>query len=226
MNSSGGMSFRETRVITVNEISQEYIFPERLRLKLASAKGYKSPIDIGSIAYAKRGKVRSRGFDNAGTISVVESSLVESRRELVVNLLDSLIGLRDNSIVTQFRIIHITVEWLNANGYVEIFADVSRASKAYADYTDYLNDSVRKRIFAPQHAAKCQSILKVIISLQFPSLVDYVVRSAILQQPLGGRFINPRLELRRRLFRQHRPYHFPGLDRALGRRDQDKVGKQ
>ncbi len=36
-------------------------------------------------------------------LSVVESSLVESRRELVVKLLDSLIGLRDNSIVTQFK---------------------------------------------------------------------------------------------------------------------------
>jgi hypothetical protein len=50
-------------------------------------------------------------FDNAGTISVVESSLVESRRELVVKLLDSLIGLRDNSIVTQFRVLHIVVNW-------------------------------------------------------------------------------------------------------------------
>lgn len=179
MNSQGMMSFRETKVIAVNEISQEYIFPEQLRLKLASAKGYKSPIDIGSIAYSKRGEVRSRGFDNAGTISVVESSLVESRRELVVRLLDSLIGMRDNSIVTQFRIIHITVDWLNANGYVEIFADVSNASKAYADYTNYLNDSIRKGIFAPQHAAKCQSILRLIIGLQFSSVVDYVVRSAI-----------------------------------------------
>jgi hypothetical protein len=54
--------FRETKVITVDEISQEHVFPERLRLKLANAKGYKSPIDIGSIAYATRGEARSRSL--------------------------------------------------------------------------------------------------------------------------------------------------------------------
>lgn len=179
MNNHGDLSFRETRVIAVDEISQEHVFPERLRLKLANAKGYKSPIDIGSIAYATRGEARSKEFDNAGTISVVESSLVESRRELVVKFLDSLIGLRDNSIVTQFRVLHVIVNWLNANGYVEIFADVSCASRAYADYTSYLNDSIRKGDFAPQHAAKCQNILQFIIGLQFSSVVDYVVRSAV-----------------------------------------------
>ncbi|NMY13574.1 hypothetical protein HBO38_35220 [Pseudomonas veronii] len=41
MNSHVDWSFRETKVITVDEISEEHVFPERLRLKLANAKGYK-----------------------------------------------------------------------------------------------------------------------------------------------------------------------------------------
>lgn len=178
MNNQEGMVFRDTTVITIDQIGREYLCPERLRLKLVNARGYKSPIDIGSIAYTKRGVARSRGYADSGTIAVVESSLVESRRTLVVQLLDTLIGLRDNSIVTQFRVIQIVVDWLNSNSYVEIFADAIRASGAYADYTSYLNDSIRSGSFAPLHAAKCQNCLRLIIGLQFPESIEYIIRSA------------------------------------------------
>lgn len=39
MNSHVDWSFRETKVITVDEISQEHVFPERLRLKHCQCKG-------------------------------------------------------------------------------------------------------------------------------------------------------------------------------------------
>lgn len=178
MNNQDEMVFRDTTVITLDQIGREYLCPERLRLQLANARGYKSPIDIGSIAYTKRGAARSRGYTDSGTIPVVESSLVESRRTLVMSLLDTLIGLRDNTIVTSFRIIQVVVDWLNRNGYEEIFTDASRAAGAYADYTSCLNDSVRAGRFAPLHAAKCQNYLRLIIGLQFPDIVEYIVRSA------------------------------------------------
>lgn len=171
-------AFRDTVVITVDELSKEYLHPERLRLQLANASGYKSPIDIGSIAYAKRGAARPRRFSDAGTMSVINSSFVLSRRNLIVGLLDSFVGLRDNSIVTCFRVMHVIINWLNDNGYIEVFSDAGSASRAYAEYTNYLNQCIHEQKFAPLHAAKCQTTLRTIIGLSFPDSVDYIIRSA------------------------------------------------
>lgn len=178
MNNLEEWAFRDTFIITVDEINREYLHPERLRLQLANAAGYKSPIDIGSIAYAKRGAARPRKFSDAGTISVVESSFVSSRRNLIVGFLDTIVGHRDNSIVTSFRVLHVIINWLNDNDYVDVFSDAGSASRAYAEYTNYLNRCIHEQKFAPLHAAKCQAILRTIISLSFPDSLDYIIRSA------------------------------------------------
>lgn len=78
---------RDTDIITLEQIGTEFLRPERLRLQLAEAGGRKSPLDIGSFAYCKRGK--TAGLDSDKGIPVIESSLVKSRRKLIINLLDS-----------------------------------------------------------------------------------------------------------------------------------------
>ena len=101
MNSQSKMVFRDTDVITCDQIGREFLYPELLRLQLGDERVKKSPIDIGSLAYCKRA-VTSRDHVGRG-VPVVESSLVKSRRKLIINLLDWLQGFRDTTVLLRWR---------------------------------------------------------------------------------------------------------------------------
>ncbi len=103
MNSRQQFEHRpNTQIITLSEVTQEFSNPELLRLQL-NPKVKKKPLDIGSLAYFIRGKNDSI-WDDRGTPVVMES-LVENRRELIVKLLESFVGLRDQSVLA---ILYIT----------------------------------------------------------------------------------------------------------------------
>ncbi|MFL4301518.1 hypothetical protein LES27_34625, partial [Pseudomonas aeruginosa] len=132
MSSRQLLEHREnTKIITLNELVQEFSEPERLRLQL-TVKVKKKPLDIGSFAYLIRGKNKSV-HDDRGTPLVIES-FVESRRELIVRVLESFVGLRDKSVLANFFHTEYFIDWLNAEGYREIFSSSVDAQKAYRDY--------------------------------------------------------------------------------------------
>lgn len=89
-----------TQIITLGEITHEFAEPERLRLQL-SPKVLKKPFDIGSFAYAIRGKNESI-FDDRGTPVGIES-FVENRRELIMRLLETFVGQRELTVLTRLR---------------------------------------------------------------------------------------------------------------------------
>lgn len=181
MNNQEVMVCRDTDVITCDQIGQDFLRPERLRLQLIDTKAMKSPIDVGSLAYLNRGK-NTRRTEVRGT-PVVESSLVESRRKLVINLLDSFVGMRNTTLTLRFRLSESVVTWLNSNGYVDIFSDAAQASKAYANYTDYLNGMIMERKFSPRHANALQKAFQNFVEWQFPDDFKYVIRSAVVISP-------------------------------------------
>ena len=184
------MMYRDTDLITLQQIGQDFLRPERLRLQLGDTRVQKSPIDIGSLAYSKRGK-NGEGAKSLGNI-VVESSLVEGRRELVMRLLDSLIGLRDRSIRLYLYLVDSVIDWLNDNGYLEIFSDAIQACEAYAAYTAYLNRLVMTQKILPRTACSYQRALQKIIKLQVSDGYQYVIRSAPSISPQGNPIRPPR----------------------------------
>lgn len=131
-----------TQIITLREVAQEFAEPERLRLQL-SAKVMKKPLDIGSWAYCIRGKNESAS-DDRGT-PVVLDSFVESRRELIVKVLESLVGLRDESVLGRFKCLEQFIDWLDRKDYKEIFASEVAAQRAYRAYTAHLNERIAQK---------------------------------------------------------------------------------
>lgn len=178
MNDQGEMVLRDTDVITRDQTGQEFLRPERLRLQLSSVHAVKAPLDIGSLAYMKRG-ARPAALADRG-VPVVELSLVVSRRKLIINLLDWLVvGNRATSVASKFYIVAGVVSWMNDNGYVDIFRDAGQASEAYALYTDYLNGLILSGKYEPRTAGHAQNAFKSIVKMQLPNEYQYVLRGAI-----------------------------------------------
>ncbi|WP_228494425.1 hypothetical protein, partial [Pseudomonas aeruginosa] len=69
MSSRQLLEHREnTKIITLNELVQEFSEPERLRLQL-TVKVKKKPLDIGSFAYLIRGKTQQPPTEVGGLVT-------------------------------------------------------------------------------------------------------------------------------------------------------------
>lgn len=190
MNSQEKMVFRDTDIITRDQIGREFLRPELLRLQLGDERVKKSPIDIGSLAYCKRSATYR---DHLGRgVPVVESSLVKSRRKLIITLLDWLQGFRDTTVLLRWRLLESVIDWLNESGFVEIFSDSVQASKAYVDYTNFLNGLLMNGRFTPRHANALQKVFQQLVRLQMPEDFKYIVRSALVISPARNEIRPPR----------------------------------
>jgi len=176
MNSEQRFEHRpNTHIIALSEVTEEFAEPERLRLRL-SAKGRK-PRDIGSWAYCIRGNNKSI-HDDRGT-PVVLDSFVESRRELIVRFLGSLAGQRETTVLSRFKYTDSFVEWLNLNGYKEVFASEAAAQQAYRDYTAHLNELIAQQKWKSVSAAQAQSHGANLISLLYPENSHHIRAGAV-----------------------------------------------
>jgi len=176
MNSRQQFEHRaNTQIITLSEVTHEFAEPERLRLQL-SPREMKKPFDIGSFAYVIRGE-NENAWDDRGTPVVIES-FVESRRELVVRLLESLVGLRDSSVRARLRIIEYFVDWLNAQGYREVFASAPQAQEAYQNYTAHLNHKIAHQAWKPRSAQNYQRNASIVIELLYPESSHHIIAGA------------------------------------------------
>lgn len=170
------LSYRNTTIVTVDELGQDFLHPELLCLRLKDSKVRKAPIDIGSFAYLRRSSKADLKGGRGNAVDV--SSLEVSRRGLVVNLLDSLVGLRDTSIRYFLYHAESILVWLNSNGYIEIFFDGRQASAAYVSYTNHLNDSVMHGKITPQYANGVQRVFQAIVKMQCPEECEYILSNA------------------------------------------------
>lgn len=177
MNSRQQFEHRaNTQIITLSEVTQEFAEPERLRLQLSS-KLRKKPFDIGSFAYVIRVKNESV-WDDRGTPVVIES-FVESRRELIVRLLESFVGQRDSTVLTRLNGIEHFIDWLNTQGYREVFASAAQAQQAYRDYTSHLNHQVAHQVWKPISAKGIQGFVSQTIELLYPEDSRHILGGAV-----------------------------------------------
>jgi len=165
-----------TQIITLSQVTQEFAEPERLRLQLA-AKVMKKPLDIGSWAYCIRGKNESI-HDDRGTLVVLDS-FVESRRELIVKFLESLVGLRDKSAFVQFKFIAQFIDWLDRNGCKEVFTGEADAQRAYRNYTAHLNERIAQQKLKPLTASVSQRSAATLIKLLYPESSHHILAGAV-----------------------------------------------
>lgn len=177
MNNPQGFEHRaNTQVIVLSEVVQEFPEPECLRLQI-SARVMKKPLDIGSWAYFIRGKNESVN-DDRGT-PVVRASFVKSRRELIVRVLNSFVGQRDTTVLVRFRLLEYFIDWLNLNGYREVFASEVDAQRAYRDYTAHLNHQIAHQQWKTASAVNAQSHVATIIELLYPESSHYILAGTV-----------------------------------------------
>lgn len=165
-----------TEIITLREVTQNFSEPERLRLQL-SEKTKKKALDVGSLAYCMSGKNESV-HDDRGT-PVVISSFIESRRELVVRLLESFAGMRDETVLQLFTRTQYFVNWLNSSGYRELFASEAQAQEAYRNFTAHLNHRIHMRELKPRSANQYQNGAINVIGFLYPESCHYILSGAI-----------------------------------------------
>lgn len=173
----------DTQVITLSEVVKDFSRPELLRLQLHT-RVKKKPLDIGSFAYAVRAKNESV-WDDRGT-PVVTQSLVLARRGLIVKILESFVGLRERSVLAVFHNTERVFDWLDANGYREIFTSDSDAQRAYRDYTAYLNAKIANQTIRPVTAKAYQNAMIYIIQLVCPETSHHILAGAIRIVALRG----------------------------------------
>ncbi|WP_285424266.1 hypothetical protein [Pseudomonas sp. efr-133-TYG-103a] len=184
MNSRQQFEHRtDTRVITLSEVAQEFAEPERLRLQLSS-RVRKKPFDIGSFAYVIRGKNDSV-FDDRGTPVVIES-FVESRRELIVRLLESFVGQRGTTVLTRLRAMEYFIDWLNMCGYREVFASAGHAQQAYLDFTAHLNHQIAHQVWKPLTARNIQVVVSKLIEHLYPEDSYLILAGAVTIRSRSG----------------------------------------
>ncbi|EGH94853.1 hypothetical protein [Pseudomonas syringae] len=177
MNSRQQWEYRaNTQIITLSEVTHEFAEPERLRLQL-SPKVMKKPFDIGSFAYLLRGK-NENVRDDRGTPVRIES-FVESRRELIVRLLESFVGLREKTVLMRLTLAAYFIDWLNAQGYREMFVSAAQAQQAYRDYTAHLNHQIAHQVLKPISAKNSQFHALKIIVLLYPDGSHHILAGAV-----------------------------------------------
>lgn len=180
---------KNTRVINLSELVEEYDEPEKLRLKI-SARVMKKPLDIGSFAYAVRGK-NARADDDRGS-PVVISSFMPSRRALIQVILESFVGLRDTSVSGYFTNIEYFIDWLNARGYKDIFSSDVVAQLAYRDYTAFLNERILHGKMKPLTASNYQTAAARVVSLLYPQYSHYITSGAVtITRDRGSEMMEP-----------------------------------
>jgi hypothetical protein len=164
---------REINVIDLSYMGNhaDILHPEFLALKLSHRV---SPFDVGAFAYAVRGKVGKF----SGVYSVDPESLVASRRNLIVALLDSYYvkGLGHKSIETDFKYFDYGVSWCDENGHVDVFCSPEAARLSYLDYTNYLFQEILQPAgMSPLTGQQRQQALRRALQLQFPNDYEYIV---------------------------------------------------
>lgn len=144
--------------------------PQSLALKL-DCRVY--PLDVGVFAYSIRGRFDAR----KGTYWIDESSLVSSRKKLIISLLDDFYvsGAGHPTINTDIKNFEYAVNWCDANDCVDIFCSPESARLGYMKFTNYLYEEVLKSKASPLSCQARQRMLRKALQLQFPDHIEHIV---------------------------------------------------
>lgn len=177
MSSLDELVIRETETIRIADIGnrQEFLFPERLMLKIDSRLRV-SPIDVGGLAYSVRTLRGADGFD------VLESSLVQGRREVLRAVLDYVYvsGQRETSIQMFFKNFETVMRWCDSSGHSKVFLSPDHSRIAYIRYTEYLRHSMLVTgEYKPLTCIQRQRALRTLIEIVHPGDSGYVLRGVL-----------------------------------------------
>jgi hypothetical protein len=177
MSNTQQLVMRETTPIKISELGggQEFLHPEKVTVKL-DPRIRVSPFDFGSLAYAVR---ESRGYDG---FAVLETSLVEGRREILRIMLDhlSVVGNRDTSILTYLRNVEIVISWCNENGHIDALLTPEASRLAYKEYTEQLNHKMLVECtLQPLTCIQRQRAFRCLIELVHRHDATYVLRGVL-----------------------------------------------
>ena len=145
--------------------------PQSLALKLSNRV---IPLDVGVFVYSVRGRLDPR----KGTYWIDENSLVESRKKLIISLLDTFYtsGASEGAINTDIKNFEYALNWCDANKCVDIFCDPDSARLGLMEFTNHLFQEIHKPNGAsPLSCQARQRILKKAIHLQFPESYENIV---------------------------------------------------
>lgn len=164
---------RDIHLIEISFMSgeSEPLHPQLLALKLEN-RVY--PLDIGVFAFSVRGRHDAR----KGTYWVDENSLVSSRKNLIVALLDDyyVSGTTHASINTDIKNFEYGVNWCDANDCSDVFCSPEAARLSYLKFTNHLNQEILKENGAsPLSCQARQRALKKALQLQFPDCHEHIV---------------------------------------------------
>ena len=177
MKSTDGLVFRDTDVLPLSRIGQDFILPERLRISL-NQETRKAPLDIGAFAYSKRSTI-SKAKQAHLPIAVDVSSLLPLRRDLVRGIADYFFsnGYRDKTIVTDFKNFRFAIDWCDDNGHSGWVKDADSASAAYSEYSDFLRHSILVTgTLKPGTCSERQRAFQKLVEVSFPNQSLHIVR--------------------------------------------------
>lgn len=137
------MIFRETEIVALSQLGQDFLYPEKIRIQLSSDVRA-APIDIGSLAYVVRREPSWRDTVSGNPTQVDVTSFQKYRRSLISGILDSIFigGSREKSVLFNCKNFRYVLDWCDTNGYSDVFRCIESTRKAYLAYNDYLRNEI------------------------------------------------------------------------------------
>lgn len=164
---------RDIHVIELSEMGRDLsiLSPQMLALKLQNRA---SPLDVGVFAFSVRGRLGGQ----KGTYWVDESSLIPSRKKLVISMLDSfyISGVSHSTINVVINHFAYALNWCDANECVDVFCSPESARVAYFKFSNHLFQEILKPNGAtPATCQARQLVFKKALQLQFSESYDNIV---------------------------------------------------
>lgn len=172
----GPLIYRETDVVDLADLSQEFLRPERIKIQL-DRNIRVLPIDIGCLAYSRRGKPKNIPT-HRWCISVDESSFIEGRRHLLRRIFDLLWRYdSQRSVENMCAKITLIMHWCDSNDHYSVFLDPRHTSDAYRDYTQHLHDLIAHDKIKPITASGLQRVFVRLVEITFPQDYLHIINS-------------------------------------------------
>lgn len=175
---------RATDVVTVSQLGQQFLRPERIRIQL-DRRVKALPVDIGCIAYSVRGKNNTH-LESRGT-PVVENSLIGGRRDILLAMFDWFATVNRHSTIYRQIVYFIKIfDWLDASGHSDSLADIDLAKIAYQEYSDHLYHKISMGHLKPISAGNDQRGFGKLAELCFSEQYRYITNGATAIQENRG----------------------------------------
>lgn len=166
---------RDVNIVTVNELYQDFIHPEKICIK--NPKDGFSPLDVGSFAYTDRedclaNKAKTyKTNERHKVIKVNEDSLYTNRRKFIISFIDYIYvsGFEFSTIKNKIELTRTIFNWCDSNNYSDLFDSPEKAREVYLSYVMHLNHqiSLNESTIKPKTANAQQNNFKLLLKIYF-----------------------------------------------------------